>query len=128
MSNKIVVHYADGRILKGECNDFFPGRESFHLRDLASSQVTEVQIADLKAVFFVKSLTGDKTHDDRTDVERPGFGKRIKVRFKDGETIHGYTSGYSADRPAFFLFPADPDSNNEKIFVLSAETTEVSFL
>jgi hypothetical protein len=128
MSNKIVVHYADGRILKGECNDFLPSRGFFHLEDVARSEVTEVQIVDLKAVFFVKSLTGNKAYSDRTDVERMGFGKRIRVRFKDGETIQGYTSGYSAGRPAFFLFPADPESNNEKIFVVCAATTEVSFL
>jgi hypothetical protein len=127
MSNRVVAHYADGRILKGECNDFFPGRPLFHLKDATTDEITEIQIGDLKGVFFVKSLTGNKAYNDQTDVERPGFGKRIRVRFKDGEIIQGYTSGYSEERPAFFLFPADPDSNNDKIFVVSAETTEVVF-
>jgi hypothetical protein len=60
-------------------------------------------------------------------MERPGLGKRIQVKFKDGEVLIGYTSGYSPDRTGFFVFPSDPDSNNEKVFVMTAATANVSF-
>jgi hypothetical protein len=41
--------------------------------------------------------------------------------------VNGYTSGYSPDRPAFFVFPADPQSNTERIFVVTAATGHVEF-
>ena len=55
------------------------------------------------------------------------MGKRIQVKFKDGEVLIGYTSGYSPDRMGFFVFPSDPDSNNEKVFVVAAAAANVSF-
>ncbi len=62
------------------------------------------------------------------EAERAALGRRIKVRFKAGEIMVGYTSGYSPDRAAFFLFPGDPQSNNEGIFVVTATTEEVAFV
>jgi hypothetical protein len=128
MHNTVVVHFDDGKILKGTSVDFSPARPSFHLQEDGSGEITEIAIAGLKAVFFVKSYAGDPVHKDDQDAERAGFGKRLQVIFRDGEKMSGYTSGYAPNRPAFFMFPADPESNNEKIFVVAAATTEVKFL
>ena len=56
------------------------------------------------------------------------MGKKIQVDFADGETLIGYTSGYSPARAGFFVFPADPEDNNEKVFVIVDATEQVSFL
>jgi hypothetical protein len=37
----------------------------------------------------------------------------------------GTSLTYDATRPGFFLFPADPQSNNERVFVVRAATTKV---
>ena len=55
-------------------------------------------------------------------------GRKMKVRFKDGEEIVGTTQGYQPDRQGFFLVPADDRSNNDRCFVLAAATEDVSFL
>jgi hypothetical protein len=128
VQNAVVVHFQDGKIFKGTSLDFAPVRPSFHLQEEQGGNILEIQIADLKAVFFVKSFTGDPTYSDNPGAERAGFGKRIKVTFQDGESIIGYTSGYGASRPAFFVFPADERSNNEKIFVVASATADVEFL
>ena len=128
MRNLVVVHFADGKILKGTSIDFAPARPSFHLEAEGSGDVVVVEIADLKAVFFGKSLIGEYRRFDDPDAERVGYGKRIKVDFRDGETIYGYTSGYAPNRPAFFMFPADAESNNEKIFVVASATTDIQFV
>jgi hypothetical protein len=47
------------------------------------------------------------------------------VRFKDGELLCGYSLTFSADREGFFMFPADPRSNNIRIYVMTASTAEV---
>lgn len=40
----------------------------------------------------------------------------------------GTTQGYQAGRPGFFVVPADKGSNNERCFVVTAATAEVSLL
>jgi hypothetical protein len=47
------------------------------------------------------------------------------VEFKDGEVLFGYTLTYSSQGFGFFVFPGDPGSNNEKVFVVHAATASV---
>ncbi len=124
----VVVHALGGKLQKGVTSDFFPNKDRFHLTEKDSGQVREVRVNGLKAVFFVKSFEGDPTYQEKQEVERAGFGKRIRVRFKDGETQVGYTQGFSPSRPGFFFFPADPDGNNERVFVVNAATADVCFV
>jgi hypothetical protein len=60
--------------------------------------------------------------------ERQGLGRKVKVTFSDGETIVGYTPGYAPGRKTFFVFPADPETNNDKIFVITLSTDKVEFV
>jgi hypothetical protein len=124
----MVVHFMDGSIRKGFATDFDKGVEKFHLKDKDTQEPHEVEITRLKAIFFVKDFVGNPDYQERHDFDRAGLGKKIRVRFKDGEMIVGYTTGYSPERPRFFLFPADPHSNNERIFVVTSATTDVEFL
>ncbi len=128
MSNMVVAHYLDHRVVKGHSEDVRPNKEAFHLTEAESGETAEIQLADLKAVFFVKSLEGDSEYQPDLGLERPGFGRKIKVRFKDGEKIVGYTSGYSPQRLAFFFFPADPKDNNDRVLVVNAATEKVEFV
>jgi hypothetical protein len=127
MVNKVVLQFVGGKILKGTTEDFFPNKETFHLKDNETGANTQINFPNLKAVFFVKSFTGNPAYQEKTDVERAGFGKKIRVVFNDGETQIGYTQGFAPNRPGFFVFPADPDSNNERIFVITRSTREVQF-
>jgi hypothetical protein len=128
MQNTVVVHFPNGTLLKGVTQNFFPNKEKFHVTDMDSGDVLEVPIAELKAVFFVKSFEGDPAYRERIDVERAGFGKKIQVNFNDGETLLGYSHGFTPNRSGFFVFPADPRSNNDRIFVITAATKDVRFL
>jgi hypothetical protein len=65
---KIVVRFSDGRIKKGYCQDFFPNKPAFHLIKVdarGSREVEEIQMADLKAIFFVKSFAGNPNYEER---------------------------------------------------------------
>ena len=128
MLNKIVVRYADGRIAKGTTENFFPNKSTFHLTASGSGERQEINVTDLKAIFFVKSFDGNPGHDEKLDVERVGLGKKLMVEFMDGETVVGYTQGFSPDRASFIVFPCDPESNNEKVFVVTAATKKVHFI
>ena len=131
--NKIVVRYQDGRILKGSTADFFPNKEAFHVVPTDSqpgAKPIEVFVRDLKAVFFVKDFTGNPAYNDNKEFvqSKPVSGRKIKVTFKDNEVLIGTTQGYQPGRPGFYVVPADPNSNIDRFYVVTAATREVSFL
>jgi hypothetical protein len=80
-------------------------------------------------VFFVKEYAGNRTRRDiRGFLKAPGDtaqGKKLAVRFKDGELLCGYSLTYSPERDGFFMFPSDAGTNNLRIYVLTAATAEV---
>ena len=80
-------------------------------------------MSELKAVFFVKDFVGDKDYNELKDFsasEASTYGKKIMVYLKDGETLCGFTQGYSPNRQGFFLLPLDAQSNNKKVFILQS--------
>ena len=129
ISNLVVARYLDGRTLKGVTRDFSPNRAMFHIDPQDGSTPVELRFRQLKALFFVNSLEGDPARQDvRGFVHGPvetQQGKKVAVRFRDGEFICGYTLSWSPDREGFFMFPADVHSNNQRIYVITASTLEV---
>jgi hypothetical protein len=120
-------------MVKGTTADFFPGKESFHVSEAGAppdATPVEVRTNELKALFFVKDLAGNREHVEQNtfDPSRPPPGRKIKVVFTDGEVLVGTTAGYQKGRPGFFLVPADAGSNIERCYVVTAATKEVSFL
>ena len=128
MLNKVVLNYNGKSVRKGTTENFFPNKEVFHVKDNETGEVFEVTFSALKAVFFVKSFEGNPEYQERSDAERTGLGRKIRVVFKDGETQIGYTQGFTPNRPGFFVFPVDESSNNQRIFVITAATKEVQFI
>jgi len=126
MQNMVVAHFTDNKLVQGVTNDFFPNKDSFHL--IRAGETLEINTSELKAVYFVKTFEGNPDYKERHDIERLGFGKKIEVRFKDSETMIGYTQGFSPNRPGFFVFPSDPESNNNRIFVVNAATDDIHFV
>jgi hypothetical protein len=134
MNQRIVVHFQDGQIIKGNSHDIFPNKNIFHLNLLdqpVSAVPIEISVSQLKAIFFVKDFWGQKDRQKLKGFasgEKSPYGKKVVVQFKDKEKLYGFTQGYSADRPGFFLFPAEQQSNNEKIFVVRSFVTKIEFL
>ncbi len=131
--NRVVARFTDGRVVKGMTSDFSPAKESFHVTEAAGlgrAKPVEIQTKGLKALFFVKDFDGNSRHAERNqfDPAHPPVGRRIKVTFRDGEVLVGTTQGYQPNRPGFFLVPADPDSNIERCYVVSAATQRVDVL
>jgi hypothetical protein len=128
---KIVVRYADGKILKGHVQDFHPARPQFSLWPSISATPRErvvVPVARLKAVFFVRDFNGNPGYRGQTTAPVRGQGRRVEVTFNDGESITGTTLNYRPDGQGFFVSPADPADNNTRIFVVAAALKRVRFL
>jgi hypothetical protein len=127
----VVARFTDGRLLKGTTRDFAPNKPMFHLFPWGDegSESLAVPIGALKAVFFVKSFKGNKYYVKRNDFDgAKGQGRKVLVTFKDGEILAGFTMGYSPGKPGFFLIPADPRSNNERVYVVNAAVNKVEWV
>ena len=125
--NKVAARFKSGSIKKGTTSDFFPNRDMFHLK-LTNGEMLDINVEELKALCFVKTLEGNRGHMDKYTDHVPGGGRKVQVKFSDGETMIGYTQGYSPTRSGFFLVPADLKNNNERIYVITSATEKVTFL
>lgn len=125
--NRVVVHYQDGRLLKGTTYDFAPNKDFFHVQALepGGEHSVTVRLAELKAVFFVKDLAGKKEYVEKKSFDLKEQGVRARVLFKDGEELAGTTAGYRPERKGFFVVPTDPASNNERIYIVAAAVERV---
>jgi hypothetical protein len=129
--NRVVVACLDGRRPKGYVYNFSGLRDCFHLfpaENSRSEEGTEMKFSALKAIFFVRSFEGNREHKDAYDLKAVGHGRRIEVTFSDGERILGTTEAYSPQKVGFFVFPADPESNNTRVFVINSNVQKLSFL
>jgi hypothetical protein len=118
---RVVVRYADGRVLKGYA-DFDPEQASFLFvsRDDPNGEGVEVAVADLKAVFFVRSFEGDSAHEESKDLyqARPPDTRKVSVQFRDGEELVGHTRLLDRYRAGLFFTPLDPRGNNIRVFAV----------
>jgi hypothetical protein len=126
-TNKVVVRFKDGSIMKGKTSDFFPNKTSFHLETL-NGETKTIDVEQLKAFFLVKDFEGNQNYDEDYKDAISGTGRKIMVTFSDGESIIGYTLGYSPDRQGFFMTPADVKSNNQRIFVVKSASEKIEFI
>jgi hypothetical protein len=126
MNNRVVAHFTNGTVLKGQTWDFAPSRPTFHLTLTAGGRQIPVSLTDLKAVFFVKDFEGDSNYVHKWNLDCDVVpGKKLMVTFEDGEVLFGTTQGYHPEDTGFFLYPADPDSNNLRVFIINRSVTAV---
>ena len=131
-ASKIVARFLNGKIVKGYTQNFFPNRPVFHVLPMDAASKTdpeEIQVSELKAVFFVRDFFGNKGYDERKvlNPREKVQGRLIEVTFRDGEVLLGSTTGYDPKRSGFFFFPIDPKSNNIKAYILSSGIKAVRF-
>ena len=125
---KVVARYRNGRIIKGFCHDFFMNKDRFHLFPPDNPwQSMGVVMRDLKAVFFVRDFIGDSKYNEKkayVEGDQPR-GHQVEVTFADGEIIVGSTMSYGPNREGFFIVPADPKSNNLKVYALATAVQRI---
>jgi hypothetical protein len=120
MSQKVVAHFIDHTVIKGTSLDVDPGRPRCHVQTTERGAV-EVELKDLKALYFVRDLGGkpqyDETHQPKAGDDRLRGSRQVELVFQDGEKLGGLMNRYPPNRPFFFVLPMDPQSNNIRILV-----------
>ena len=130
-ANRVVVACLDGRRLKGYIFNFSALREDFRLFPEANApqgSATDLELRDLKAIFFVKDFAGDPGRQESTSLTDGAHGRKLEVTFSDGEKLAGTTEAYNPRKAGFFMFPADATSNNTRIFVVNKNVRGVKIL
>jgi hypothetical protein len=129
---RLVIRFADGRVLKGYAGDFDPDQPGFHLVPAQgdADQVIGIEMAALKAVFFVRSFEGDPRYTESRDLyqARPPGTRKVRVEFSDGEVLVGFTSARDARRFGVLLTPLDPKSNNARVFAVATAVARLERL
>jgi hypothetical protein len=129
---KVVAHYLDGKLLKGYIQGFNENAPFFYvlMDTVPGSKSVMVKMTEIKALFFVKSMDGNKEYQERKlfDDGQIAQGRKAEIIFKDGEVLQGIAAGYDKNRVGFYLIPADPNSNNSRIFVVMSSVREFNFL
>jgi hypothetical protein len=123
---KVVIHFMDHTLLKGHARFFFHHQMQMLMQTLEGEERL-VPFAEVKAVFFVRSFTGDRKRREKKDYGpgSPRFGESVRVTFLDGETLNGRAVGYRPEDRGFYFKPADPESNNEIVYIPQASVKEV---
>jgi hypothetical protein len=132
---KVVLRFLDGRMVKGYIGDFSPVNNHISIVDERLNE-QDVQLNELKAVFYVKSFEGNKYYSEKKSFAKTSQeGKKILVRFKDGERLVGYLEGdvpwqrgffLESKKGGFFIIPSDDQTNNIKTFIVSTSVTNVT--
>lgn len=117
---KVVAHYLDGRLVKGETFDLVPGKPTCLIHTPDGQSVT-VTISELKALFIVKDHTGKPDYQETKNMDpadpRARGARWLEVKFRDGEVMVGLSTNYTEQVPAFPVVPTDTKSNNTRILV-----------
>ena len=131
MQEKVVVHFRDGRLLKGYTSDLTPNKTSFRLTPVDwGGESQSIEVESLKAVFFVKDFAGDSTYSEKKAFasDAPYAPGRVEFHMEDGESLVGVVQDYQPDEAGFFLVPADPKSNNVRCFVIGKAIKRASLI
>ena len=59
-NNLVVARYRTGEVVKGYTRDFFPDRPVFHILPKGGQVSVQVKTPELKGVFFVRDLLGNR--------------------------------------------------------------------
>jgi len=127
---RVIAKYRTGHMIRGFVENFNPDRTECNIQLVDEpDQRALVHLDELKAVFFVKTFEGDPHYKERKTFKRGDdtAGRRVRIKFYDGEAMAGTTSTLNRDRIGFFITPADDKSNNRKVFVIFTATTSIEF-
>lgn len=124
MQNYVVARHIDGRLVKGATMNVDATKTSCHVRT-ADGRSIEVHFSELKALFFVKSLAGDPSHNEGMEAQPSDLRLRgshlLDIRFADGERMVALANRFPPVGPYFFVVPVDTRSNNVRVLVNRAQ-------
>jgi hypothetical protein len=117
---KLEVYFRDGTIIKGSTYKLDPDSIGFHLvpfEPVAGKDRIQVNFSELKAIHVVDDF-GGQTDSMDTGREPSADGEEVRIAFRDGETIEGYTlHRFNPSCQRFFIAPKGISGGSISILV-----------
>lgn len=137
--DKVVIRFNNGTPLKGNLKEFSPESQHILFKETGDNSYKNIPWQELKAIFFVRAFEGDSEYREKKRYGiRKSEGRKMFIKFNDGESMIGYLQGdvpwdkgFFLSRPdekkkGFFLVPADGESNNIRVFVVSSSVMDIT--
>jgi len=113
--HRVVVHTVEGQVLRGSLADVDLDTSEVPLGGGGGVQL--IPASRIKAIFFML-LPGGKPPQPE--------GKKVRVTFRDGRQVAGFSGDYDESQAGFFMIPADTRTNTGRIWVYRDATRQVS--
>lgn len=116
-SHRVVLHTVDGQVKRGLLVDAVLDAATLPLQPPGPGGTEEVPTEGVKAIFFMLA-PGEKAP--------PAEGKKVRVTFRDGRQVAGFSPDYQDGLVGFFMIPADTRTNTGRIWVYQAAVKSVA--
>jgi hypothetical protein len=116
-TQRAVVHLLDGQVLRGTLTDADLEAPELELDSGNPGALDQVASAAIKAIFFMLAPG---------EPPPAAGGKRVRVTFKDGRQVAGFSDDYREELVGFFMVPVDTRTNTARIWVYQAAVKQVS--
>ena len=114
--HRVILHTIEGQVKRGAIRDANLGDDAVGL-ETQPGALEKIPRPRIKAIFFMLPA-GEKAPAPK--------GDKLRVTFRDGRQLAGFSSDHRASGIGFFVVPADNRTNTERIFIYRASVEKVS--
>ncbi len=116
-SHRVVVHTVEGQVKRGVLEDADLDAATLGLSGQPSAAPEALAVDKVKAIFFMLA-PGEKAPAPE--------GKKVRVTFRDGRQVAGFSPDYDETGVGFFMIPGDTRTNTGRIWVYRAAVRQVA--
>jgi hypothetical protein len=116
-THRVVVHTVEGQVKRGVLEDAALDAGSLGLLPQPGAAPELVPAEKVKAIFFMLG-PGEKAPTPE--------GKKVRVTFRDGRQVAGFSPDYRDGGVGFFMIPGDTRTNTGRIWVYRSAVRQVS--
>ncbi|HET7824116.1 MAG TPA: hypothetical protein VFK90_02240, partial [Anaeromyxobacter sp.] len=116
-AHRVVVHTVEGQVRRGVLEDVDLGAEALALFTQQDAPPEDVLSDKVKAIFFMLAPG---------EAPPVAEGKKVRVTFRDGRQVAGFSPDYRDTGIGFFMIPVDTRTNTGRIWVYRSAVRQVS--
>jgi hypothetical protein len=115
--HRVVVHTVEGQVRRGLLEDPDLAAPALALAPQPGAAAEAVPTERVKAIFFMLA-PGEQAP--------AAEGKKVRVTFRDGRQVAGFSPDYEEAGAGFFMVPGDTRTNTGRIWVYRAAARAIS--
>ncbi|MCM2334620.1 MAG: chemotaxis protein CheA, partial [Anaeromyxobacteraceae bacterium] len=116
-THRVVLHTVDGQVKRGLLVDALLDAPALPLQAQGAGAAEEIPTEGIKAIFFMLA-PGEKAPAPE--------GRKVRVTFRDGRQVAGFSPDYHEGLVGFFMIPADTRTNTGRIWVYQSAVKSVA--